>query len=518
MKQAAHGDSAGSSARAVPPLAMDLTDLIDLEAQLAWDRDADPARLVERDGAIARRLAPEDRADPHRAVAAWVGELRAAEPARPFPGRPTARALRILSAVLAVTGLLFGWGLATGLLAFDGSHPVNVMDFLWVVVGVQLLLLLLLVGGLLFPRAVGRVPLVGDLRSLIRWSYPRLARRLGGDARSDAWKTALHHLRTRRSLYARIEPWVLLGLTQVFGIAFNLGVFLALLRLVVLTDLAFAWSTTLDLDAATLHGIVEGLSVPWAWAFPDAAPSLGLVEATRYSRLEGGYLAGAGPVVAGGWWPFLVAATVTYGLLPRGLAWVVARARRAQLLARVPLDDVHTRRLLGRLTAPAVETRGLGTEPEVEPLGGSVPPPSLPLGGSCAAVLWRDVPTAAERLSDAVRAHFGCEVAEVVRAGGLDFASDQRAASSVGDGRAPEGGPVVIVAEAWEAPDRALLRFLRDVRAATAPRRPIVVGLVGAANEQGWSAPSEDDAQTWRDRVATLEDPFIGIESLEPTA
>ena len=41
---------------------MKLFDLIDLEAQLAWDRGADESAIAARDAAIAARLSPEDRA------------------------------------------------------------------------------------------------------------------------------------------------------------------------------------------------------------------------------------------------------------------------------------------------------------------------------------------------------------------------------------------------------------------------------------------------------------------------
>jgi hypothetical protein len=45
-----------------------------------------------------------------------------------------------------------------------------------------------------------------------------------------------------------------------------------------------------------------------------------------------------------------------------------------------------------------------------------------------------------------------------------------------------------------------------------------VVGLVGVATRDGWSAPSALDAQVWRERVASLEDPFLGVEPLEPAS
>ena len=48
---------------------------------------------------------------------------------------------------------------------------------------------------------------------------------------------------------------------------------LTALALVVFTDLAFGWSTTLDLDAASLHRVVEALSTPWRELIPAARPS-----------------------------------------------------------------------------------------------------------------------------------------------------------------------------------------------------------------------------------------------------
>ena len=121
-----------------------------------------------------------------------------------------------------------------------------------------------------------------------------------------------------------------------------------LLRLVVFSDVAFAWSTTLvDLDAARFHALVTALARPWAWLWRDAVPSLALVEATR-SRLEGAYVQHAGggravdPALVGGWWRYLLAA-IAYGLLPRALALAVARLRAARLLARLPSTTRRSR-------------------------------------------------------------------------------------------------------------------------------------------------------------------------------
>jgi hypothetical protein len=87
------------------------------------------------------------------------------------------------------------------------------------------------------------------------------------------------------------------------------------------------------------------------------------------------------------------------------------------------------------------------------------------------------------------------------------------ALASAGDA----GAPIVVLAEAWEAPDKATLRFLKGVRGAVGERRPIAVGLLQQDPARQLRVPSTEDVQTWRDRLSTLEDPYLGVEPLEPS-
>lgn len=489
---------------------MTLSDLIDLEAQLARDRDGDPEALAARDRAA---LAGRDAGEGSRAalLRAWLGALREREPGLLHPGRSVERALGIVRAALAAGGVLLGWGAATALLRYTGEHPVNVWDVLLAFVGVQLLLLALLLASFLLPAAAARPPLLGLFRGAVAALYPRLAR-AGGGGRVEEWRALWHRLRSRRSLYHRTEPWLLLGLTQTFGVAFNLGALAGMLRLVVFSDVAFSWSTTLlELDAARFHGLVRALAAPWGWLWPAAVPTAELVEATRYSRLEGAYLAaGAGraarPELVGGWWPFLAAALATYGLLPRAALLVLARARAARLLAGVPLDDAEVSRVVERLRAPHVETRGLAAAsaapaPRELVTTGLAPRP----GARCAVVLWRDVPFRPE-LEAAVVRQTRCAVAAVRSAAGDE---DEDGWMRLADG----ADPVVVVAEAWEAPDRGTLRLLRGIRRTAGPGRHLVVLLVDA-DGGGVGAPRESDVAVWRDGLARLEDPYLAVEPL----
>ncbi len=491
---------------------MRLEDLIDVEAQLARDRERDPSAVAARDRAIARAEGL-DPAAPHAALAGWLRALEAEEPERLRPGHAVARGLRIARAALAAAGLVLGWGAAAALLRFEGPQPVNVWDFLLVLVGGQLLLLAALVVIVLSPRASQAVPFLGGARAAAGALAMRLASRRLPAARADEWRLLAHRLRGRRSLYRRLEPWLLLGLTQAFGVAFNVGVLAAALRLVVFSDVAFSWGSTLGwLDADRLHAAVRAIAAPWARLWPDAVPSQGLVAATRYSRLEAAYYLAdtrraADPGLVGAWWSFLVAAVACYGLLPRALALGYARWRTARLLRTLPLDDLETAALLRRLAEPSVETRSRVPEREgARAASAPAPGPPLRADGRCALVLWRDAPFD-PALQAAVERRLGTAVSLAGAAGGREHEEGAADWARLAAG----AGSVAVLADAWEAPDRGVLRLVGALRSALGPKVPVLVLLAGDGERAA-------DVRIWRDGLAPLEDPWLGVEPLGGSA
>jgi hypothetical protein len=494
---------------------MTLANLIDLEAQLSRDRHADPGALAARDRALVAGIAGDPR-ERGALLSRWLEALRAHEPAALHPGRAVAGTVRGVRGALVLAGLLLGWGAGTAVMSYGGGHPVNVWDFLLAFVGVQLLLLVLLLASFFLPLAAFGAPVLGLFRSALGALYPRVAARLlrDGSARADEWRTLWHRVRSRRSLYQAVEPWLLLSLTQAFAVAFNVGVLAAVLRLVVFTDVAFGWSTTLvELDASRFHALARAVAAPWRAVWPEAVPTEALVEATRYSRLESAYqMSGAGrsarPELVGGWWRFLVASLLCYGLAPRALLLALAHLRAARLLSRLPHDDAEVRRVVERLAAPHVETRARSEERMAPlPTGGGGAALAAAPGTPCALVLWRDVP-GGPALEARVSRALARPVLRVASAGGRDH----------DEGRADWGAlaagadPVAVVAEAFEPPDRAVRRFLESLRRAIGPGRLVVVLL--AAAPDGPPAPRDDDVRVWRDGLAPLEDPYLAVEPL----
>ena len=533
---------------------MKLADLIDLEAQIAVDASRDDESLRARDraayAAIVGRAsgaaggaigppAPPARAPaspdgpavhPDRAalLTAWLAHLRA-HGHSPDLGRRVLVGYRWLGYLLTLGGLAAGWGLANLLLRYDqGSAPINVGLFLAVVVGLQLLSLLVLLLTWPLLRAAPDLPVLGDLRAGLRGLAALLSRvlaraddRLSAEQR-EAWRVARSRLRMRAERYQPVERWLLLEKAQLFGLMLNLGLLAATLRLVLFSDLAFAWSTTAEfVDAELVHRITSALSLPWAAWLPEAVPSAELVAQTQYFRLEGGGFrsatpgAATDPALAGGWWRFLVAAAVTYGLLPRLLLWGYALLRRVRALAGVPLDTADIDAILRRMRAPLVETRPATRLPQgAEPAHAPVAAPTGkrgPEGGACALVLWRDLPADAPAVAAAVRAALGYAVTRTERAGGADFAADEALVAELGR----VGAPVVLLAEGWEAPDKSVRTFLAALREASPAGAKRFVALVERARAEAWRASPAADVKIWRDRLSLLEDPYLSVEPLE---
>lgn len=505
------------------PARLGLDDLIDLEVRIAEDAAADDEALRARDHRIAQALSagPDDRP---ALIGGWLEALRRSGPTA---GSRIARAVRLGRAGMVLAGLLVGWGTGAWLMAYDGKTPVNIVHAVAVLVGAQLLLLAVLGSGLLVRRltAVDHIPLVGDLEAVARATI-QLADRLlmRGDAafrahdpdRRARWKAGWHRLRARRSLYRAVERWHALGALQGFGVAFNLAALGAIVTAVSLSDLAFAWATTLEVDPADFAGLIRALSAPWAWLWPEAAPDVSLVEATRYSRLEAAYVGAAAgrapdPTAVGGWWRFVVMATAVYGLLPRAALWVWTRRRAARALAELPLDTPDVDRIVRRLTAHRVATRA--PEPEVveHPPARTLEPRYAPPTPKdpWTLVAWRDFPIDRARLRALIEQGYDGALREVLEV------ADFRAERAALDALATSEGRVLVLVETFESPDKAVRRFLGGVRAAVGPRRPVVVGLVAEAGG-AWRPVDRQTLALWQQHLAANEDPYLGVEALGP--
>lgn len=314
-----------------------LGDLIDLEYQLEAMPNADSDQYLEAARAVGqanladdsqtvgewRQQISNDRALRWKLCAAWLRRLRSLAPdggavdlkyggyrdgAVPMPGLQLEAGLRFGGTLLSIIGFLVGAGAASASLGYSGNAPINLWQFLAVFVVLQLLLWI----ATLLAISTSWLRKTTWLSMSQRWLLHMANRRIPPQ------------LLTRGRLYQESQRWLLIQMTQRFGVFFNIGILLVFAWLVLFSDLAFAWSTTpANFKPGVLTTVVSLLAMPWSWLLPSCAPGAEAVENTRWSRLDGTFLTEnqeAAAAYASDWWAFLYLAVIVWGLLPRLLA------------------------------------------------------------------------------------------------------------------------------------------------------------------------------------------------------
>jgi hypothetical protein len=284
--------------------------------------------------------------------------------------------------------------------------------------------------------------------------------------------------------------------SQWFAVGFFAGALFSIWLLVAFTDLAFGWSTTLQLRDEDVHSVFHLLASPWAAWLPAAAPDLPLTEASRYFR--GGENVDVSRL--GEWWPFVMMTVFVYGLLPRIAllllgGWRLQRATRFWLL-----NNPEVTALLDRLNSPALDFAAqpevLGTTDQSRPL---TPMPYAGQDG-VALLVWNEalpVEQAQEFVSQVLMLPVSSSCEFSIRDAAAE--RDQKLASLYG--QLAEVERLVIVTKGWEPP---LLEFL-DFLAALRARAPEVSIAVAPVDVSG-CAITENDREIWAATLARSAD------------
>ena len=194
---------------------------------------------------------------------------------------------------LALAGGVF---LGAAALAYTPQGRINLLWLWWLWAGLPFLGSLLALGSFLLPTQ----PLW--LKSTLKLS--------------PYWQPLPH------------QRWWLLEQINRLWIFLALGMLLVFLLLLLFSDLAFGWSSTLISQPQVVVEITQVISLPWQFFWPQAVPDLQLIEQTRFARIE----AAAGNFQeASRWWPFLLANLLFYNLLPRVALTLFCSWRSRQL-------------------------------------------------------------------------------------------------------------------------------------------------------------------------------------------
>jgi hypothetical protein len=480
-----------------------LSQLVDLHAALRLDSDTALDSRKQRDRRIGQAL-QQHRTHPARQLRGWLERVEL--PGWKRDGHDATQLYHVLCLILVIAGLASGWGLARAVLHYTGEAPINVVNALGLLVLPQLLLLLLW----LVAAIPHRLPLFSSLQSALRLLNPGRLAGLLAQFFPQQRRRSLEALWDSENalLLAPAARWLFSLWSQLFAFWFNVGLLLALFYLISFSDLAFAWSTTLNLDNSSFHRLLAALAWPWHGLFPDAVPSPELVEISRYYRLDEGSLTN-GPGAAarlGGWWPFLVAAVVCYGLLPRlvtlVLSWLRFQHHLGTALPRLP----GAPELLARMNSPLISTAALQPETTaaIQPGSDSAPSQTAAYRLKCAVVDWCGAVESREQISARLKS-MGIEPLEFLNAGGARSTAEDNATVAALCRQASEG--VAVIAKAWEPPLLEFLDFLQEIRAQCGRRQPLIVVLWGGA-----SGVSERDRESWRLTLRQLRDPDLHLE------
>lgn len=459
---------------------------IDVPLWLQQDADTPYAQRIARDHLDAST--PGAGSEAIERVRRWWATRSASAD---LPGRSAVRIRRLVTVALVIFGGTCGVAAALALFHYDGREPVNLAQVVGVFVLLQIVLALLSIA--LLPS---RIPLVSGLQDALAELSPgaiaaALARRWLPPAAAEIAPLAWHGARARAA--ARFARWQAFFFSQTFGLAFNVSALVCALTLVTFTDLAFAWSTTLSVDAHAVGEITRILALPFAALAPTALPDAALIESTRFSRIEG---IAALPAASGGWWPFVALCMLFWGVLPRVALVAIAAWRLHAATRTLLLDDPRVTALLDRMATPVVTQSAQGGHTPAAHLGAassarSGPPPA----GEVTAVIWSaacDEATAHERL-----ASLGMRITALYAAGGNAAVDhDQEVIEALANEAAPR---IALLCRGFEPPLLELLDFV-EALSKTNRGRSLVLVLVG---ERGRRVEDRDLA-VWRSAVDRL--------------
>ncbi|AZT82150.1 DUF2868 domain-containing protein [Marinobacter sp. NP-4(2019)] len=399
--------------------------LLEFDDQVRRDREQPPTFLHRRDRKYAmdchkRGITPSPR---H-----WLAHLaRLSGQAGKSSADAALGTWRHIMMGFILAGSAFGVVTMLGLLFYEGGQRINVTVILAVA-----FLQLLLAG-------------VTTLQAFAGW---------------QPWRPLLTRFSDQRSnaVLRKLQPQLMARAAHVGGLAFGTCGLLTLLVMVVVQDLAFGWSTTLNTDSHRFLGLVQAISAPWHWLWPTAVPDASLVETTRFFRAQAGAIT-LNPARLGDWWPFVAMVWAFYVLLPRLVLAIIAdghlRFRASRLLKRHPGLTAWQY----RMETPALETGNAHNDAEHQP-DTSTNSQLKPLPESDTVICWAGA--GEPELPDALN---GPDTL-VLRAGGrASLQDDTITLAKAADHLAHITRPaVIVVTRGWEPPTGELQDFLQHAR------------------------------------------------------
>jgi len=260
-----------------------------------------------------------------------------------------------LSNYIGLFSLIFGFITGLGLLSYSGHAPVNVIYYL------------------LFAMLIPILSMIVSMLSLFT---------SGTKSNTLSLFFPLHWIENILSFFSfknkvdvinnffsdELKKWMFMSRLQLFSLLFSIGLLFALLVMVVSKDIAFSWSTTLNVTHIDFFELLASIGFPWGHLLPSAIPSLELIEMSHYYRLGEGLnsemILNADKL--GAWWKYLAMVTLFYAIFLRLLLWLGTYYGYQKQLEKDFLEIDGVQKLLREFNTPFVSTESPKAEKHLE--------------------------------------------------------------------------------------------------------------------------------------------------------
>ena len=505
--------------------------LITFVLQLKADAVCDSTLLRQRDRAIGQSLIALQ-GKPIAQLNTWLQQV-ARDDTRTL-AQQVAHARRVMSLIVMLAGLMVGNGTAALVFYYDGTQPINVLPVLSVFVLLPMVLLFFLCMRAVLVKLISLLLGGTGLQpSLLLWLVGVMVaiQRLLPQQYREALQLMMGRSSAHYRLYGRVHRWCLLTWSQLFTLGFMLSAIAWFVFRLSTTDMAFVWSTTLDIEPQTMAVITNSLALPWAHLAPQATIDLDTIGKTRYFRAHHSALP---PNVhaeeLGRWWPFVLAAMITYGLVPRLLALMMCLWRQHMALRWALLHAPGAAEVLDRLNSPIVETAAPGaifpdTRESPTPVPDEraicrelAPMPNVISSSHAVVIKWANVPVCDSDVRQHIMQQLGVQVMSIWAAGGgTALEDDQRimhgAAEALRDHASTQRVLMVLV-KAWEPPMLEVVDFLCTLRRDIGRGQRMIVLPVAMSPQAHASHVYQQQCDIWQRKLATVGDPWLRVQAL----
>jgi hypothetical protein len=212
---------------------------------------------------------------------------------------------KIVSIILLTILFIIGFFTGLGLLSYSGKEPVNIIYLLFFVVFIPIISISVSIFALFRIKYQDNILLdmlpTFWLQKIIEWYQNSINIKINSS----------------------FTNLIFLQKAQYLSLSFSIGLGLALILMVTTTDIAFAWSTTLNITTKEFYDIMLILSYPWN-SFISSI-SLELISESHYFRLGGTVnkemILNAS--ILGEWWKFLLLSTLFYSIFLRTIIIII---------------------------------------------------------------------------------------------------------------------------------------------------------------------------------------------------